>query len=251
MSMPSNEARGGRSDAPGNADAPGGADAPGDADAPAGALALGLAGERVWLLPARALWWPAARTVFVADVHLGKAASFRALGQPVPAGTTRDNLDRLSALIDGVRASRLVVLGDLLHAAAAQQAQVLDPVHRWRERHAAVECLLVRGNHDSRAGDPPPSLRFDIVDEPHRMGPFAACHHPRRVEGAHALAGHLHPAMVLRGRAHEHQRLPCFCEADGLMILPAFGAFTGTTLDGLPAGARCHAVGGGAVWAAP
>ena len=27
--------------------------------------------------------------------------------------------------------------------------------------------------------------------------------------------------------------------------------FTGTTLDGLPADARCHAVGGGVVWAAP
>lgn len=218
---------------------------------PRGALAMTLAGEQVWLLPSRALWWPAAATVFVADVHLGKAASFRALGQPVPSGTTRDNLDRLSALLDGCRAARLVVLGDFLHAAAAQQAQVLDPVHRWRERHADVDCLLIRGNHDSRAGDPPPSMRIALADEPHRLGPFAACHHPRRVAGAVVLAGHLHPAMTLRGRAHEHHRLPCFCESQGLMILPAFGAFTGTTLEGLPPGARCHAVGGGAVWAAP
>ncbi len=221
------------------------------ADLPAGALGLTLAGESVWLLPQRALWWPAAATVFVADVHLGKAASFRALGQPVPSGTTRDNLDRLSGLIDGLNATRLVVLGDFLHAAAAQQAQVLDPAHQWRARHAAVDCLLVRGNHDSRAGDPPDSLRFDLVNEPHRLGPFAACHHPQQVAGAHALAGHLHPAVTLFGRAHERQRLPCFCESEGLLILPAFGAFTGTTLEGRPAGARCHAVGGGQVWAAP
>ncbi len=32
------------------------------------------------------------------------------------------------------------------------------------------------------------------------------------------------------------------------MILPAFGAFTGTTLAGLPEGSRCHAIGGGRVW---
>ncbi|MBB3292711.1 DNA ligase-associated metallophosphoesterase [Mitsuaria sp. BK045] len=222
-----------------------------DIDAPAGALATTLAGERVWLLPERALWWPAARTVFVADVHLGKAASFRALGQPVPAGTTRDNLDRLSTLVDGVRAARLVVLGDFLHAAAARQAGVLDPAHRWRERHAGLDCLLIRGNHDSHAGDPPATLRFELADEPHRLGPFAACHHPRRVAQAYVLAGHLHPAMTLHGRAHERQRLPCFCEVEGLMILPAFGAFTGTTVEGLPPGARCHAVGGGAVWADP
>ncbi|SDP55101.1 putative phosphoesterase [Rhodoferax sp. OV413] len=224
---------------------------PATSDAPVGALAITLAGEPVALLPDRALWWPRERTLFVADVHLGKAASFRALGQPVPAGTTRDNLDRLSLLIDELSVRQLVVLGDFLHAATAQQAQVMDPVSAWRERHATLHCTLVRGNHDSRAGDPPPSLRFDIVDEPFRIGPFAACHHPQPVIGAYALAGHLHPAVQIRGRAHTRERLPCFCEGDGLMILPAFGAFTGSTLDLPPSTLRCYAAGGGRVTALP
>lgn len=221
----------------------------------AGALSIILAGEPVVLLHDRALWWPREATLFVADVHLGKAASFRALGQPVPSGTTRDNLERLSTLIDGLGAQRLVVLGDFLHAATAQQAQVMTPVHTWRERYATLHCVLVRGNHDSHAGDPPPSLRFDMVDEPFRMGPFAACHHPQTVTDAVVLAGHLHPAVRLRGRAHDRERLPCFCEVQaeegGLLILPAFGAFTGSTLD-LPRGTlRCYAVGGGRVTALP
>ncbi|MCD2513299.1 ligase-associated DNA damage response endonuclease PdeM [Comamonas endophytica] len=218
---------------------------------PQGALALSLAGETVALLPERALWWPRERALFVADVHLGKAASFRALGQPVPSGTTRDNLERLSTLIDTLDARSLVVLGDFLHAATAQQAQVIAPVATWRERHAALRCVLVRGNHDSHAGDPPPALRFDIVDEPFRIGPFAACHHPQTVEGAQVLAGHLHPAVQLRGRAYDRARLPCFCEAPGLLILPAFGAFTGTTLE-LPARTLCcYATGDGTVTALP
>ncbi len=221
----------------------------------AGALSITLAGEPVVLLPERALWWPREATLFVADVHLGKAASYRALGQPVPSGTTRDNLERLSTLIDSLGARRLAVLGDFLHAATAQQAQVMTPVHTWRERHATLHCVLVRGNHDSHAGDPPPSLRFDMVDEPFRMGPFAACHHPQTVTDAVVLAGHLHPAVQLRGRAHDRERLPCFCEVQaeegGLLILPAFGAFTGSTLD-LPRGTlRCYAVGGGRVTALP
>lgn len=83
-------------------------------------MKLSLAGESVELMAEKALWWPAARTLFIADLHLGKAASFRALGQPVPSGTTQDNLDRLSALIDRHAAARLVFLGDFLHAAAAQ-----------------------------------------------------------------------------------------------------------------------------------
>jgi metallophosphoesterase superfamily enzyme len=42
--------------------------------------------------------------------------------------------------------------------------------------------VLVRGNHDSRAGDPPASLGIRVVDEPFAVGPFAACHHPQRHE---------------------------------------------------------------------
>ena len=41
----------------------------------------------------------ASRTLFVADLHLGKSATFRARGLPVPSGTTQDNLRRLAALV--------------------------------------------------------------------------------------------------------------------------------------------------------
>ena len=211
-------------------------------------MKLVLAGEAMEMLAEKALWWPTARTLFIADLHLGKAASFRALGQPVPSGTTQDNLDRLSTLIDHHDAARIVFLGDFLHAAAAQQASVLNPVRQWRARHAAVDCLLVRGNHDSHAGDPPADLRIGIVDEPHRIGPFAACHHPQQVPGAFALAGHLHPAIALTGPARDRQRLPAFWRSEGLLVLPAFGAFTGSSRQSAPAGARAYAVGGGQVW---
>ncbi len=33
------------------------------------------------LLPERGVWSPAARTLFVADLHLGKASAFRAAGR--------------------------------------------------------------------------------------------------------------------------------------------------------------------------
>jgi metallophosphoesterase superfamily enzyme len=122
-------------------------------------------------------------------------------------------------------------------------------VQHWRDAHPALHCLLVRGNHDNHAGDPPAALRIEIVDEPHRLGPFSACHHPLRLPGTLVLAGHLHPAVQLRGRARDHQRLPCFCCSEALFILPAFGAFTGTTTQGLPRAAACYAIGGGRVWA--
>jgi DNA ligase-associated metallophosphoesterase len=218
--------------------------------------ALVLRGQALSLLPERAAWHAASRTLFVADLHLGKSASFRAQGLPVPSGTTQDNLDRLAALVRSHGAARIVFLGDLLHSRQAQRASAIAPLHAWRDAHAALRCVLVRGNHDAHAGDPPPSLRFEIVDEPWPVDGapgLAACHHPCRVAGAAVLAGHWHPAVTLRGPARDVERLACFCHvADGggdLLVLPAFGAFTGSSPQAPPAGSTCWAVGGDRVWA--
>ncbi|HIV73294.1 MAG TPA: ligase-associated DNA damage response endonuclease PdeM [Candidatus Aquabacterium excrementipullorum] len=219
------------------------------------------AGEPVWLLPERAVWWPGGEALFVADVHLGKAGTYRALGQPVPTGTTDDNLARLDALLTKHGARHLVFLGDLLHAPQGITAELLRKVSDWRLRHQAVAMHLVRGNHDARAGDPPLSLDIAVVDEPWPIGPFMACHHPRRLPGQFVLAGHLHPSVMLAGPARDRARLPCFCvdqtdssggePREGLVVLPAFGAFTGTHgVQPMP-NRRLYAVGGGAVWPLP
>lgn len=215
---------------------------------PAAALPLALAGEPVLLLPDPALWWPGGHTLFIADLHLGKAATFRARGLPVPGGTTAQNLQRLSQLLARHAARRLVVLGDFLHAAEAQTPAVLAALEAWRAAHAELELVLVRGNHDSHAGDPPATLDMAIVDEPWRLGPFACCHHPQRHATHYVLAGHVHPAVQLRGPGRDALRLPCFSVEPGLAVLPAFGEFTGTHLQLPAAGQLLYAVGGGRVW---
>lgn len=207
------------------------------------------AGELLQLLPERALWWPGARVLFVADLHLGKAATYRALGQPVPGGTTLENLSRLDALIARHAPQRLVFLGDFLHAAQART--VLATVEDWRARHAGIAMTLVRGNHDSRAGDPPDSLDIDVVDEPFLLGPFACCHHPQSHATHFVLAGHLHPACRLYGRGHDSMRLPCFVSDVRQAVLPAFGEFTGGLVMASAPGRRFYAVGGSTVWALP
>ena len=209
------------------------------------------AGETVWLLPERALWWPAGRVLFVADLHLGKAATYRALGQPVPAGTTRENLTRLNTLLLHYQPQQLIFLGDLLHAAQARTPSVLQGLADWRESFAALDCVLVRGNHDSRAGDPPASLGIRVVDEPFAVGSFAACHHPQRHKALGVIAGHLHPVLSLYGIGRDSLRLPCFCLEAGLLVLPAFGEFTGGWIVPQEAGRRLYPVGGQKVWGLP
>ena len=209
------------------------------------------AGERLQLLPERALWWPVARVLFVADLHLGKAATYRALGQPVPGGTTRENLTRLDALIVRHAPERIVFLGDFLHAAGARTASVMAALDAWRARHAAIAMTLVRGNHDSRAGDPPPGLCIVVVDEPLLLGPFACCHHPQAHATHFVLAGHVHPVRRLQGRGRDSLRMPCFVSEARQAILPAFGEFTGGWRVETVPGRRFYGVGGGAVWSLP
>ena len=214
-------------------------------------LPLTIAGETLNLLPERALWWPAQRVLWVADLHLGKAATFRALGQPVPSGTTAANLQRLSKLIAHYQPVQLVFLGDFLHAAQSRTTTLLAALADWRSAHAALACTLVRGNHDSRAGDPPVELGIIVVDEPHPMGPFDACHYPQRQPDRMVLAGHVHPALTLQGAGRDRLRLPCFCLEAGQLVLPAFGEFTcGWTMVPQP-GRQLFAVGGQAVWRLP
>lgn len=190
------------------------------------ALAVELAGERVLLLPEKAVLWPAQHMLIIADIHFGKAAAFRALGVPVPRGTTTDNLVRLEALVQQHGARQVVFLGDFLHARAAHAAATLAAMQAWRERHRDLALVLVRGNHDRHAGDPAESLDMQLVDEPHRYGPFAFCHHPDLEDGGYALAGHVHPVYRLASRT-DALRLPCFVVGASRMILPSFGAFTG------------------------
>jgi DNA ligase-associated metallophosphoesterase len=192
-----------------------------------GCLVATVAGETVELHADRAVHWPRERTLFVADVHLGKSAAFRAGGVPVPRGSTASDLARLSALVARTAARRIVVLGDFLHAAAGRVPALDDAFLRWREQHAGVELTLVRGNHDAHAGDPPSGWRVTVVAEPHPLAPFLACHHPQLPPTGHALCGHLHPGVWVAGRARESARVPCFLIGRRRTLLPAFGRFTG------------------------
>lgn len=214
-------------------------------------LTVRYCGEQLLLLPERALWWPAGRTLFIADLHIGKAAAYRALGQPVPAGTTQENLTRLSGLVHRHEPEQLIFLGDLLHAAQSRTESVLLALHEWRAAFPSLACVLVRGNHDGRAGDPPPALQIEVVNEPWLIGPFAACHHPQRHATHGVIAGHWHPAVQLHGPGRDSLRLPCFCFESRQAVLPAFGEFTGGWTMARQPGLELYAVGAQAVWRLP
>ncbi len=181
------------------------------------------AGETLALSAGRALFRPRTRQLIVADPHFGKAEAFRARGVPVPDGTTAQNLARLDALIAEFTPLEVVFLGDFLHAKVADVFKQLRP---WRAKHATLGMRLVRGNHDTRAGDVPAALDFQVTNE-FVEPPFVFRHLPGASPDGFTLAGHLHPAYRLRGPGRESLRLACFWLTSHGLVLPAFGEFTG------------------------
>ena len=186
-----------------------------------------VAGERLVLLAERAAFWERTRTLLVADPHFGKAATFRSVGIPVPRGTTTGSLVRLDSALERTRATRIVFLGDFLHAREGREAETIRTVAEWRRRNASVEMLLVRGNHDARAGDPDPEIEIACVDGPVVESPFVFTHKPAVSDAGYVLCGHIHPSARLTGPGRERARIPCFWFGARTAVLPAFGEFTG------------------------
>src|SRR5690606_27996486 len=91
------------------------------------------------------------RELLVSDVHLGKAAAFRAAGRPLPTGTTRAELARLDALVGATRARRLCVLGDLVHHELDPEGSTLKALAAWLVERRVLQPRLVLGNHDRHA----------------------------------------------------------------------------------------------------
>lgn len=192
-----------------------------------GCARLTVSGEELVLLPQRAVWWPARALLLVADLHLGKGATLRAHGIPIPRGSSSASLARLDAILASWPVQRVVFLGDFLHARHAQRDAPVTALRGWRERHANLALTLVPGNHDRHAGRPPADLGIEIHADPLIIGPFALRHLPQPHATHYVLAGHLHPGVQLRGRVRESVRVPCFVFGERLGVLPAFGELTG------------------------
>ena len=190
-------------------------------------MKITVAGEELELLPERAVYWRRRGTLFLGDTHWGKAATLRAHSIPVPAGGTRDDLDRLTRAVEKTDCRRIVLLGDAIHARAGRVDRTMRALAEWRAAHRFLDFLLIRGNHDERAGDPPPELRIQCVNAPVVEEPFVFLHRPIATTLGYALAGHLHPAVKLRGPGRQTATLPCFWFTGHVATLPAFSSFCG------------------------
>jgi DNA ligase-associated metallophosphoesterase len=182
---------------------------------------LRFAGHNFEPLPSGGLYWHSQQTLLVADLHFEKMASFARRGQMLPPYDTGMTLARLEADLRRTGARKLISLGDSFHRADA--SKLLGSADRMRLDAISdmVECTWLSGNHDPA----PHAIGGTCLPELELAG-LTLTHEPKR--GASGLvAGHLHPAahLYIEGRT---TRRPCFVHDNRLLILPAYGASTGS-----------------------
>jgi uncharacterized protein len=182
---------------------------------------LRFGGENFQPLPSGALYWPAERTLLVADLHLEKLSSFAARGQLLPPYDTGLTLARLAGDLLRTSAETVIALGDSFHRDNGTQSLLPADRAALMALTARARWIWLAGNHD-----PAPHALGGECRQYLAFGDLRFAHEPRHGEIG-LIAGHLHPAarVYLNGRS---VRRPCFAHDHRLMLLPAYGASTGT-----------------------
>ncbi|WP_170147917.1 ligase-associated DNA damage response endonuclease PdeM [Marinoscillum furvescens] len=188
-----------------------------------GNVELEVCGENLILSPQKAVFWKQNQSLWISDLHLGKAGHFRKHGVPIPRAVHHADLTRISQLIQEFAPARILFMGDLFHSEGNEEWQ--DFVE-WRHTYPSLEMLLIEGNHDILERTHYQRAALQVADEL-AIGPFVFTHEKQFTSG-YNISGHVHPCVRMQGLARQGVRLPCFYFSSDHALLPAFGGFTGT-----------------------
>ncbi len=188
------------------------------------------------LLPGRAAFLPKTSTVVCSDIHLGKAATFRHAGMPIPEGSAQHDLKRLVSIIHACNAQRLLITGDLFHARSGCTQHVFDEFYAFCKKIRLsdnTDVVLVLGNHEQSLGGKfqPYEIGIKRCAEEIIEPPFHFIHDHQSHSGAQpgffTIAGHVHPTVTIKGTSGDRLTCRCFVTTGTTLTLPAFGSFTG------------------------
>lgn len=185
------------------------------------AIPVGMAGEEVVLDCCGTAYFPGHRLLVVADLHLEKSAAFARRGSLLPPYDSIATLARLALAIERYAPRAVACLGDSFHEADSHVRLDAQVRARLAELGAGRDWIWIEGNHDPH---PPAGLGGIAAAELH-IGGIGLRHQPRG--GGAEIAGHLHPAARVRVRGRSLRRR-CFAFDGTRLILPAFGALTGS-----------------------
>ena len=176
-----------------------------------------------WLLDARGVaYLPEQDWLVVSDLHFEKGSYLHSAGNPLPALDTQATLDRLGRVIDDYQPAAVISLGDSFHDARSLLRMNSDDRQRLISLvQAQPQWFWVEGNHDPAI---PPELPGEAVATlQHKSVTFT---HEPQTSGPYQVIGHYHPKCCL-AVSRRRFRGKCFVVTPQMLIMPAFGQYTG------------------------
>lgn len=186
--------------------------------------------ETFTLTNQRALFWEEQKALILSDLHIGKTAHFRKNGIALANQIMKNDLERLSILIEYFKPEKFMVVGDLLHAGDNSD---VDEFCVWRNQYSDLEFHLIEGNHDRISKKLESKLCLNFKSEPLEINDFMLIHDFEKKHPKFQITGHIHPGFVINS-AVKKIKLPCFVVTENQILLPAFSEFTGLDTKNLP-----------------
>ncbi len=173
--------------------------------------------------PRGVLYLPSYRTLVVSDLHLEKGSFFAKRGMMLPPYDTLATLALLKTIIDDYQPSCVISLGDSFHDCHGASRLADEASDLLRQMMKSRQWLWIEGNHDPVH---PAGLEGESMAQ-FRLGGLIFRHEPLAGDNPGEVAGHLHPAakIIRQGRS---VRRSCFVNNGRRLIMPAFGAYTGS-----------------------
>ena len=186
-------------------------------------IEINFAGQALQLDPSGALWWPSRRILVVSDLHFEKSTFLAQHGSAIaPYDTQAVALERLEALVRRYQPRELLLLGDSFHDRQAWARMDSGLQQRLLALAAQVEiCRWLEGNHDAALSTQ--ALHFE---KHHTVDGVFFTHEPETDITLPQIMGHYHPKASI-GVKGMYVRGPCFVVTQRVLIMPAFGTYTG------------------------
>jgi len=175
----------------------------------------------------RCIFWEEEKALILSDLHFGKTGHFRKNGIAVPQTIFKEDMQRLTALVQYFKAETLLIVGDLFHSHANKEMELFL---KWRTDHAQLNIKLIIGNHDILDTQWYVQAGIDCIKGQWQNGPFIFTHDQAECKseaGCFVFSGHIHPSITIFGVAKQALKFPCFYFTETHGVLPAFGRFTG------------------------
>lgn len=205
------------------------------------------AGHRMLLDAGGILIWPQQNILIFSDLHLEKGSFLTQFANPLPRFDSQDTIKRMALMIQRYDCEHIVCLGDSLHdgnALARMQPEDLASLNALVK--SVAKWTWVLGNHDPDIppeilGDRAPHLHINNVLLVHEPEDIAAINisvdEPEEHDEKNDLnlgrtkldgqiIGHYHPksSYKLANRKVTGKSFVC---TDNMLLMPAFGKYTG------------------------